>query len=87
MEVVDKDFTLICKIFRFSWGTMFSTKIPLSYENHLSTCQGWDFNKKISTGSIFVIGPSFTIFSGAHATVHLTMSVGPVHRTKIFLKL
>ena len=41
-------------------GAMIFTKIPLSYENHLSTCQGWDFNKKIGTGSISLIGPSYT---------------------------
>ena len=60
--VVDKDFPMICMIFRYSWGAMIFTKIPLSYENHLSTCRGWDFNKKIGTGSIFLIGPTYTTF-------------------------
>ena len=59
MGVVDKDFSLICIIFSYSWGAMIFMKIPLSYENHLSTCQGWDFNTKIGTGSIFLFGPSY----------------------------
>ena len=57
---MDKDFPMICMIFHFSWGAMIFTKIPLSYENHLSACRGWDFNEKNGTGSIFQIGPSYT---------------------------
>ena len=60
MGVVDKDFPLICIIFSYYLGAMIFMKILMSYENNLSTCRGWDFNQKIGTGSIFVIGPSYT---------------------------
>ena len=60
-----KIFSLICIIFCYSWGALIFFKIPLSYENHLSTCRGWDFNQKIGTGSIFQIGPSYTTSSNS----------------------
>ena len=79
MGVVDKDFSLICIIFCYYWGAMISMKILMSYENHLSTCLGWDFNQKIGTGSIFVIGPSYTsiglslswLISGSNKLIYL----------------
>ena len=49
-------------------------EIPLSYENHLSTCRGWDFNQKIGTRSIFQIGPFYTnVREEQIKTVMLTM--------------
>ena len=76
MRVVDKDFPLICIIFSYYLGAMIFMKILMSYENHLSTCRGWDFNQKIGTESIFVIGPCYTIYSRGHATLELAVSVG-----------
>ena len=63
MGVVNKEFSLICMNFCYSRGAMILMKIPMSYENHLSTCRGWDYNQKIGTGSIFPIGPSYTSYS------------------------
>ena len=63
MGVADKDFSLICIISCRPWGFTIFKKVPFSYENHLSKCYGWDFNKKIGTRSIFVSRPSYTTFT------------------------
>ena len=60
MRHADKDFSPICIIFCHPLRPMIFVKIPFSYENHLSTCQGWGFNQKIGTGSIFQIWPCHT---------------------------
>ena len=71
---MDKDFPMICMMFRYSWRDTIFIKMPLSHTNHLNTWWGWDFNEKIATGSIFQTGPSYTTLRQMKLVTHFEIA-------------